>query len=106
MNAAEGKRYGFVNTDNSYYADTKIKYLGLPIADLPSMDISKFFYTAASFIDEAISTGGKLTEMAITWSPLNWTCYNYMIQKYDVIYNLNRYRLDAHHLFHTLCICT
>lgn len=59
LNAAEGKRFGFVNTDSSYYADTKIKYLGLPIKDLPTEDISKYFYTAAKFIDEAISTRGN-----------------------------------------------
>lgn len=61
FNAAEGKRFGFVNTDNNYYADTTIKYLGLPIIDLPIEDISKYFYTAANFIDEAVSTRGNLT---------------------------------------------
>ncbi|XP_025264896.1 dual specificity protein phosphatase 3 [Camponotus floridanus] len=59
LNAAEGRRYGFVNTDNNYYADTTIKYLGLQVTDLPSVDISKYFYIAANFIDEAVSTGGK-----------------------------------------------
>lgn len=60
LNAAEGKRYGFVNTDNNYYADTTIKYLGLQVADLPTTDISKYFYLAANFIDEAVSIGGNL----------------------------------------------
>ncbi|KAL0107682.1 hypothetical protein PUN28_014766 [Cardiocondyla obscurior] len=60
LNAAEGKRFGFVNTDANYYADTSIKYLGLQVKDLPSEDISKYFYTAANFIDEAISVKGKV----------------------------------------------
>jgi len=60
LNAAEGKRFGFVNTNYNYYSDTTIKYLGLPIKDLPTTDISKYFYTAANFIDEAISTRGNL----------------------------------------------
>jgi len=60
LNAAEGSRYGFVNTDNNYYADTTIKYLGLQVTDLPSVDISKYFYITANFIDEAVSTGGNL----------------------------------------------
>lgn len=60
LNAAEGKRYGFVNTDNNYYADTRIKYLGLQVTDLPSADISKYFYIAANFIDEAVSIRGNL----------------------------------------------
>lgn len=60
LNAAEGKRFGFVNTDSHYYADTTIKYLGLQIKDLPTEDISKYFYTAANFIDEAVSAKGNL----------------------------------------------
>ncbi|KOC68606.1 Dual specificity phosphatase DUPD1, partial [Habropoda laboriosa] len=59
LNAAEGKRFGFVDTDRYYYADTTIKYLGLPLDDSYTTDISKYFNTAASFIDEAVSTGGK-----------------------------------------------
>ncbi|XP_003708359.2 dual specificity protein phosphatase 3 isoform X2 [Megachile rotundata] len=59
LNAAQGKKFGFVNTDESYYINTTIKYLGLPLADLLTTDISKYFYTAAAFIDEAVSTGGK-----------------------------------------------
>lgn len=60
LNAAEGKRFGFVNTDNNYYANTTIKYLGLPIKDLPTEDIAKYFYTIANFIDEAVFTRGNL----------------------------------------------
>ncbi|XP_014476418.1 PREDICTED: dual specificity protein phosphatase 3-like [Dinoponera quadriceps] len=59
LNAAEGKRFGFVNTDSDYYADTNIKYYGILVTDLPTADISKYFYTVADFIDEAMSTGGK-----------------------------------------------
>jgi hypothetical protein len=62
LNAAEGKKEedGCVNTGSTYYADTAIKYLGLPIADLSSTCIAKYFDIAANFIDEAVSTGGKL----------------------------------------------
>ncbi|XP_033336393.2 dual specificity protein phosphatase 3 isoform X1 [Megalopta genalis] len=59
LNCAEGNRFGFVNTGANYYKDITIKYIGLPLADLFTTDISKYFYTAADFIDEAISTGGK-----------------------------------------------
>ncbi|XP_015434142.1 PREDICTED: dual specificity protein phosphatase 3 [Dufourea novaeangliae] len=59
LNCAEGKRFGFVNTDENYYKDTTIKYLGLPLADVCSTDISKYFDTVADFIDEAVSTKGK-----------------------------------------------
>lgn len=60
LNAAEGKKYGFVHTDENYYFDAKIKYLGLPLADLPHVDISKYFDIVVSFIDEALSNNGKV----------------------------------------------
>lgn len=60
LNAAEGNRFGFVNTDSHYYADTAIKYYGISVTDLPTADISKYFYSAADFIDQAVSTGGNL----------------------------------------------
>ena len=61
LNAAEGKRFGCVNTNKSYYSDTTIKYLGLPLIDMCTTDISKYFNIIADFIDEAISTGGNET---------------------------------------------
>lgn len=60
LNAAEGRTFGYVNTSQNYYLNTGIQYLGLPLADLPAVDISKYFYTAASFIDEAVSSNGKI----------------------------------------------
>ncbi|XP_046629050.1 dual specificity protein phosphatase 3 isoform X2 [Neodiprion virginianus] len=59
LNTAEGKRFGFVDTDANYYKDTNIKYMGLPLADLASTCINEYFHTAATFIEEAVSTGGK-----------------------------------------------
>ena len=74
LNAAEGKRYGFVNTDKDYYADTTIKYLGLPLADLFTTDISKYFYIAADFIDDAVSTGGKIFVNCMVGMSRSATC--------------------------------
>lgn len=62
LNAAEGKRFGFVNTDSNYYADTTMRYLGLPIKDLPTADISEYFHVTANFIDDAVSKGGNIFE--------------------------------------------
>ncbi|KAK0175157.1 hypothetical protein PV327_008932 [Microctonus hyperodae] len=56
LNTAEGNRFGYVGTNREFYSDTNIKYLGLPLADLPSVDISKYFHTAANFIEDALST--------------------------------------------------
>ncbi|CAK9801521.1 Dual specificity phosphatase 29 [Anthophora plagiata] len=74
LNAAEGKRFGFVNTDKNYYADTTLKYLGLPLADLCTTNISKYFYIAADFIDEAVSTGGKAFVHCVMGMSRSATC--------------------------------
>nr|XP_031829570.1 dual specificity protein phosphatase 3 isoform X1 [Nomia melanderi] len=74
LNCAEGKRFGFVNTDANYYKDTTIKYVGLPLADLCSTDISKYFYTAADFIDEAVSADGKAFVHCVLGRSRSATC--------------------------------
>ncbi|GBP77842.1 Dual specificity phosphatase DUPD1 [Eumeta japonica] len=61
LNTAEGKRYTQVDTDHLYYRDCPyIHYKGFSLMDLPSTDISKYFYIAANFIDEGISSGGRV----------------------------------------------
>lgn len=56
LNAAHGKFN--VNTGASYYRDTKITYHGVEAFDMPSFDLSPFFYSAAKFIKSAMSTPG------------------------------------------------
>ncbi|EDW56091.1 GM22933 [Drosophila sechellia] len=59
LNAAEGCRYGQVDTGHSYYRDMpSIRYMGFPMVDAPTTDISRYFYVASKFIDSAISSGG------------------------------------------------
>lgn len=59
LNTAEGRHFGQVDTDHLYYRDCpRIKYLGFQMIDHPTTDIAKYFYIAAKFIDEAISSGG------------------------------------------------
>ncbi|XP_053613411.1 dual specificity protein phosphatase 13B-like isoform X2 [Plodia interpunctella] len=61
LNTAEGKRYTQVDTDHLYYRDCPgLRYKGFQLMDLPSTDISKYFHIAANFIDEGISSGGRV----------------------------------------------
>ncbi|XP_054898975.1 uncharacterized protein LOC129368144 isoform X1 [Poeciliopsis prolifica] len=53
LNAADGKFN--VNTGPSFYRDTAITYHGVEAFDMPSFDLSPFFYPAASFIKNALS---------------------------------------------------
>lgn len=60
LNTAEGRRFGQVDTGHAYYRDLpQIRYMGFPMTDHPSTDISRYFYIAAKFIDNALSNGGK-----------------------------------------------
>ncbi|KAM9188021.1 uncharacterized protein V3H86_005001 [Mergus octosetaceus] len=55
LNAAHGTVYSHGGQD--YYGAT-IDYYGVPAHDLPSFDISQFFYSAAEFIHKALNTPG------------------------------------------------
>lgn len=62
LNTAEGTRFGQVDTGHAYYRDVPtIRYMGFPLTDHPSTDISRYFYIAAKFVDNGISSGGKCT---------------------------------------------
>ncbi|XP_058807311.1 dual specificity protein phosphatase 3-like isoform X2 [Phymastichus coffea] len=74
LNAAEGKAFGMVNTDSNYYKDTNVKYLGLQIKDRLSMDISQYFYTAASFIQDACASGGRVFVHCVQGVSRSATC--------------------------------
>ncbi|XP_067101507.1 dual specificity protein phosphatase 13B-like [Osmerus mordax] len=54
VNAADGKFN--VNTGPSFYRGTQITYHGVEAFDMPSFDMSPFFYSSAKFIRTALST--------------------------------------------------
>ncbi|XP_032358523.1 dual specificity phosphatase DUPD1 isoform X1 [Etheostoma spectabile] len=54
LNAADGKFN--VNTGPSFYRDTQITYYGVEAFDMPSFNLSPFFYPAANFIKDALSS--------------------------------------------------
>ncbi|KAF2883797.1 hypothetical protein ILUMI_22383 [Ignelater luminosus] len=60
VNAAEGIDECQVNTNERFYRDLNIKYLGIPGHDRPSWNISVYFEQTAKFIDNAIKSGGKV----------------------------------------------
>ncbi|NXL72410.1 DS13B phosphatase, partial [Leptocoma aspasia] len=55
LNAAHGTSYSHGGQD--FYGAT-IDYYGVPAQDLPSFDISQFFFSAAQFIHNALNTPG------------------------------------------------
>lgn len=61
LNTAEGTRLGQVDTGHIYYRDMpKVRYMGFPMIDQPSTDISRYFYIAAKFIENGINSGGMI----------------------------------------------
>lgn len=56
LNAAHGKLCCKGNDD---FYGTTVKYYGIPANDLPTFDLSPFFYPAAEFIHRALTSDGK-----------------------------------------------
>ncbi|KAL4641097.1 hypothetical protein GN956_G11367 [Arapaima gigas] len=54
LNAAEGK-WNNVATGPTYYSDMNVEYYGVEAEDIPTFDLSKFFYPAAEFINRVLS---------------------------------------------------
>ncbi|XP_063700497.1 dual specificity protein phosphatase 13B isoform X1 [Culicoides brevitarsis] len=81
LNAAEGTRFGQVDTGHSYYRDmqnmsrkTNFRYMGFPLIDQPSSDISRYFYIAAKFIENGINSGGKVLVHCMVGMSRSATC--------------------------------
>ncbi|XP_078055730.1 dual specificity phosphatase 29-like [Mustelus asterias] len=56
LNAAHGRWN--VDTGDEYYRDMPIDYYGVEAEDVPTFNLSEFFYPAAQYIDSALSTSG------------------------------------------------
>lgn len=54
LNAAEGT-WNNVDTGAGYYSDMDVVYHGVVAEDIPTFDLSQYFYSAASFIAETLS---------------------------------------------------
>lgn len=57
LNAAHGKLC--CKGSDDFYGTT-VKYYGVPANDLPTFDLSPFFYPAAEFIHQALTSGGTV----------------------------------------------
>lgn len=76
LNAAEGIDELQVNTNEYYYRDHKIKYMGIPGHDRPSWNISAYFDQTSKYIDNAIKGGGNklFTYLLAIWSDKSAYC--------------------------------
>ncbi|XP_061693649.1 dual specificity protein phosphatase 13A family protein isoform X3 [Syngnathoides biaculeatus] len=57
LNASHGKLC--CKGSNDFYGTT-VKYYGVPANDLPTFELSPFFSPAAAFIDQALTSGGRV----------------------------------------------
>lgn len=75
LNTAEGSRYGQVDTGHIYYRDMpSIRYMGFPMMDQPTTDISRYFYIASKFIENGINSGGKVLVHCLVGMSRSATC--------------------------------
>lgn len=54
MNAAEGT-WNNVDTGAGYYGDMEVVYHGVVAEDVTTFNLSQYFFSAAQFIEEALS---------------------------------------------------
>ncbi|CRK87186.1 CLUMA_CG000992, isoform B [Clunio marinus] len=80
LNTAEGSRFGQVDTGHGYYRDMPslsnkvFRYMGFPLIDQPSTDISRYFYIASKFIENGINSGGKVLVHCMVGMSRSATC--------------------------------
>ncbi|CAF1427530.1 unnamed protein product [Rotaria magnacalcarata] len=55
LNAAEGRKFGQINTSATYYEEVEIKYQGFSIIDHPTYKIEVHFDEAIQFLKEALN---------------------------------------------------
>ncbi|CAI9721918.1 specificity phosphatase 3-like [Octopus vulgaris] len=60
LNCACGSRFNMINTDEGYYEDLSIKFLGIPAMDFPTYKLNQFFQVAADYIDQVLKHNGKV----------------------------------------------
>ncbi|XP_067127991.1 dual specificity protein phosphatase 3-like [Centruroides vittatus] len=62
LNAAQGKNRDLclVNTSEEFYRDSGINYFGIEAFDTISFRLNVYFQDAANFIENALSSGGKV----------------------------------------------
>eukprot|EP00105_Crassostrea_gigas_P027978 XP_011449484.1 PREDICTED: dual specificity protein phosphatase 3 [Crassostrea gigas] len=58
VNCAQGTKFNQISTDEGYFSDTDIKFLGLQALDIARFPMNKFFQPAADFIEEALANKG------------------------------------------------
>ena len=55
LNAAKGEKFSQINTNQEYYKDLNIKFLGISLMDVDNCKIDTHFDEATKFINEALS---------------------------------------------------
>ncbi len=58
LNVADGNVMFGVDTDEKFYEDVGIKYLGVNLSDVDDCPIFHCFHPSAEFIDDGLSSGG------------------------------------------------
>lgn len=82
MNAAEGT-WNNVDTGAGYYSDVDIVYYGVVAEDVPTFDLSQYFFSAAQFVEETLSNPQSKTAHCLRVISCRVT--------YEVVYSFNRF---------------
>ena len=95
LNAAHGKMC--CKGSDDFYGTT-VKYHGVPASDLPTFNLSPFFYTSALFIHEGLTSGG-------TVNPSYFWEKHYGRKNQECIYTFRQSVRVCVHVRERVCTC-
>ena len=59
LNAAQGQKFNQIDTSEAYYADLKLKFMGINAMDMSRFKLAPYFQPSADFIEDALKSGGN-----------------------------------------------
>lgn len=62
LNCACGSSFNMINTDQKFFEKSGILFHGIAASDVRNFKLTPYFEAAADFIEEALSSGGKLKQ--------------------------------------------
>jgi len=71
LNAAQGRKFNQIDTDDAFYSDIGVAFLGIPAIDVFGFKMSKYFATATDFIENALCSEGGMCDETNPLSTFN-----------------------------------
>lgn len=92
LNAAEGRKFGQINTCATFYEEASIEYLGFPILDTPRYQINKHFSRTIEFLSKALEEKKSWSRKTIRTFSRNFLFLSDF--QVEFMFIVNRFRIN------------